>query len=126
MRVYFYSLVDPLTDEIVYIGQTQNPKKREEQHRKTAGFMRGNIFMTLWISDLNRRGLYPIFNILEESDDFETCMNPEMRERVLIREYWESGCPLLNRRPFPKGWGKRIASAKFRIDRRLFNYLDDD
>lgn len=60
---YIYSLTDPETKEVRYIGKTVNPKYRLKGHlyesKKTENY-RCN-----WIRGLLRRGLEPIFNILE-------------------------------------------------------------
>lgn len=61
--VYIYSLSDPRTLKIRYVGQTCNLKTRVYIHMyKPSGNMKE------WINDLKANGLKPIVTILEETD----------------------------------------------------------
>lgn len=111
--IYFYSLSDPITEEIVYIGQTSDLLRRYQQHIKTAGFFRGNSWMTYWITDLQKYDLRPIIRIISVEHEFYVWMRPTKEEYKYIREYWENGHPLLNRQPKLKGWYERIANSRF-------------
>lgn len=68
---YIYALLDPITDEVRYIGKTVNPKYRLQQHiheSKTINNHRGN-----WIKSLLREDKKPILKILKicPLSDFE-------------------------------------------------------
>lgn len=58
---YIYALICPIGMKIKYIGKTVNPKRRKREHF--------NIFEKtrkgLWVKQLKKNNLYPIFKFLE-------------------------------------------------------------
>lgn len=66
---YIYCLKCPDTDKVMYIGKTNNPKRRLYQHvsdvNKTCGKK------DRWIKSLLDEGKRPVMSILEESDDWD-------------------------------------------------------
>lgn len=60
--VFIYSLADPRTLIVRYVGKTINLKHRRNMHRhgKSAG-----IHLCRWIAKLKREGVEPIMNVLE-------------------------------------------------------------
>jgi hypothetical protein len=60
---YIYSLTDPETKKIRYIGKTVNPKYRLREHLYES--VKTQNYRCNWIRGLIKRGLTPIFNILE-------------------------------------------------------------
>ncbi len=65
-----YALLDPATNEIKYIGKTNNPSKREKDHRGT----KARTKKDLWIQSLKKEGKKPAFltiEICEESKWYE-------------------------------------------------------
>lgn len=110
-QVYFYALVDPLTGETCYVGQTGNPGNRLRQHCQPEIYCR-NAHLASWIFDLSERKLYPRMEIIETTTDLETWSKPTDHENELIRHYWRAGAPLLNRRPRMKNWTKRIETSQ--------------
>ena len=69
--VYIYTLEHPETQEVRYVGKTDNPKRRLEEHYsdKRAAY-RGN-----WVKSLRKQGLRPVMKILEEAtlETWENC-----------------------------------------------------
>lgn len=90
MDIFIYALIDPITDDIKYIGKTSNPKRRYTQHISTVGEKNQN--KTNWINSLISNGLLPKMIILE------TCNHHEWKnkERYWIKKFRDSGCDLLN------------------------------
>lgn len=60
---YIYTLIDPETNKVRYVGKTINPKNRLRGHITES--RRTNNYRCNWIRGLMKRGLTPIFNILE-------------------------------------------------------------
>lgn len=114
MIVYYYTLTDPITGEICYIGQTTRPEKRRSEHINP-GNLRGGLYLSMWLSDLHERGVEAIFTIIETvEDDIDCWMHPTKRESEIIADYWAKGHPLLNSPKKTRSfWLERIRAAKF-------------
>lgn len=115
---YFYSLSDPLTNEVYYIGKTENVEKRYSQHcSNPSGRVKVNVGLTLWLGTLFELGLKPIITVIDIIPDIYDGPGPmdagSVRERELIAEYWTNGHPLLNHINKPK-----TGDARTRIDAR--------
>jgi len=63
-KTYIYSLCDPITEEIRYIGKTINPSQRLSRHIKD-GYKKSS-HKECWIYSLLQKGLNPKMNIIEE------------------------------------------------------------
>lgn len=61
---YIYALKDPRNNEIRYIGKSNNPKVRFQQHLKD----KKNILKDDWITELLQIGSLPELVILEKTD----------------------------------------------------------
>ena len=72
---YIYSLIDPRTKEIRYIGSTTTPKARLTQHLSESN----NIKKFNWIQSLLSENLKPILNIIE-------CVN--VSNLIEREQYW--------------------------------------
>lgn len=66
-KVYIYSLTDPITNKIRYIGKTVNPNQRYSGHLSNS--KQRKTYTNCWIYSLIKKGLKPIMNIIEECDD---------------------------------------------------------
>jgi hypothetical protein len=99
---YFYKLHDPITQEICYIGQTHNPHKRYKQHCDNVYNFRLSPTFSIWIYSLYELNQSPVMTIINKCN-FSELGNVLRRgsvlkfENVLIKKYWNMGCPLLNR-----------------------------
>lgn len=78
MYLYLYSLIDPITNEIRYIGISVNPKRRFRQHLQCVLSKRKYE----WISFLKSQNLEPKLDILFKSDDIKFILD---KERELIK-----------------------------------------
>jgi len=73
-KVYIYSLENPLTNEIRYIGKTVNLENRLKGHLKEArNISSKTTYKVSWIRSLLKQGQEPILNIIDEvpSKDWE-------------------------------------------------------
>lgn len=87
---HIYILIDPLNNQIRYIGKANNPKERYKNHKNRCRDK--NTHKRNWINKLRLKGLYPEIEIID---------------KVLVSEwhYWEKfwisyyrflGCNLVN------------------------------
>jgi hypothetical protein len=67
MKVYIYTLTDPRTNEIRYIGKANNLKKRLKKHLCE----KSNSMRVKWISSLKKIGLEPIIESIEIVENIE-------------------------------------------------------
>lgn len=66
--IYIYTLTDPLTNEIRYVGKTiQKPEKRYTQHITSA--KKRKTYVNIWIDDLLKDNLEPILNVIDHCVD---------------------------------------------------------
>jgi len=90
---YVYTLNDPDTGEIRYVGKTIKPQIRLRQHCSSFA-NQPHSYKWHWIKSLLDRGLKPVMVIVE------TCATNEQAnasEKRLIAEYRAAGCCLTNR-----------------------------
>ncbi len=67
---YIYTLTDPNTQQVRYVGKTINPKVRFRSHKKDK---KGRSYRVNWIKSLRKQKLFPIFEILDivDNNDWE-------------------------------------------------------
>jgi hypothetical protein len=93
---YIYKLIDPITDEIRYIGQTDNLNRRFNDHvssstnKKSASY---NTYKSCWIRKLVKNGHNPIMEII---DSCETLEQSNLLERLYIESFVNQGFSLTN------------------------------
>jgi hypothetical protein len=88
---YIYGLKDPNTNEIRYIGKSDNPKARFQNHMALSK-ADVNRHKKHWISGLLAQGQKPLLVTLEKVSDKQW----EDRERWWIQHGRASGWPLTN------------------------------
>lgn len=88
MISYIYSLRDPLSLEVRYIGMTINPDKRLYDHTSAPS----NDHRGHWLKTLKRVGVRPIMELLEAVPTSDV----DEAERWWIAKYKESGAKLTN------------------------------
>lgn len=80
-KVYIYKLIDPITNEIRYVGKTINLKRRLRAHITRSKNKKHHT--ACWIQSLIKKGEHPIIEVIEEcSED-----NWQEREIYWIQEY---------------------------------------
>jgi hypothetical protein len=60
--IYIYTLKDPISNEIRYIGKTNNIERRFQKHITEK---RNNTYKEQWISGLKNKGYLPIIEIID-------------------------------------------------------------
>lgn len=85
---YIYSLVDPFTNEIRYVGKTVNPRERYKEHLKE----KYNTRKCNWVQSLLLKGVEPEFMVL----DIVKTEEWEFWERHYISLYKSWGFNLTN------------------------------
>jgi group I intron endonuclease len=85
---YIYTLSDPITGLIRYIGKSNNPKRRYTNHLA----FKSNNHKSCWILSLKAKGLKPILEILDEVPEEEW----EFWERHYISLFKSWGFKLTN------------------------------
>ena len=63
-ETFIYTLTDPITNKIRYVGKTNNIDKRYKQHINLNN-IRNNTHRDNWIKKLIKNNLYPIMEILD-------------------------------------------------------------
>lgn len=94
MNIYIYTLSNPVTNEVKYIGQSINPTYRLSKHicdRKNTETHKG-----AWIKSLFLIGLKPKMEILDEFENKEAACNAEI---YWISQFKAWGFNLTNQTP---------------------------
>lgn len=65
-----YTLTDPITNEVRYVGKSQNPKKRLYEHIGESK-RKCNTEKHFWINYLLSKGYKPVIDVVEECDNSE-------------------------------------------------------
>jgi hypothetical protein len=89
MNIYIYTLKHPITNDIRYIGQTNDLTRRFNKHITNSRAKRDTRHISHWIRSLDA---LPIINIIETCD--YSVRNE--REQYWINYYKEQGCDLCN------------------------------
>jgi hypothetical protein len=93
--IYIYTLSDPESNLVRYVGKTNNPTERLRKHYTE----NNNTFKSKWVAGLRNKGLKPLFEIIDEcSPD-----NWEQLERFYINLYKSLGARLTNILPGGEG-----------------------
>jgi group I intron endonuclease len=79
--IYIYTLSDPISNDIRYVGKTVNPTKRYRKHLKESS--RRGYHSSCWINSLLTNGVEPIITVIEICDD----SNWDEREKYWIELY---------------------------------------
>ena len=92
MKTYIYTLTDPNTNKVRYIGKTINIKRRYYCHiNKKSNLRLGNFYLKNWLLSLLNKGQKPILEVIDECDsDWEE-----------LEQYWIAQF---------KAWGFKLAN----------------
>lgn len=93
---YIYKLIDPITNEVRYIGQTDNPQRRFNGHLSSSTNVKSasyNTHKSCWIRKLVNSGYEPIMEIV---DSCETLEQSNSLEKLYIENFVEMGFKLTN------------------------------
>ncbi len=101
-----YSISDPRTGQIRYVGVTHDARRRFQAHLRTAGLETNH--KSNWLAALAREGHLPVFEVLESGNGQEWAA-AEMRWIKVCRDL---GHPLTNLTNGGEGAPGRVLSAK--------------
>ena len=93
---YIYTLSDPDTMEIRYVGQTNEPKRRFNDHISSSINENSESYDTYkarWIRKLFNNNLLPIMNIIDTCDSLE---DSNRIERIYVEKLTNEGHKLTN------------------------------
>ncbi len=93
---YIYFLKDSITNEIRYVGQTDNIKRRYNTHLQKAinkDSSEYNTYKSRWIRKLLESNTSPMIEIIEECIDLESS---NLREKYWIEDLIKNGSQLTN------------------------------
>lgn len=89
-KIYIYTLSDPITNEIRYVGKTiRKPEIRLKGHISRTKSSKDKYYSQSWIKSILDRNLKPRLDVIEETNDVS-------RETYWIDYYRNSGCNLTN------------------------------
>lgn len=110
-QTYIYTLSDPTTGEIKYVGRTTDLDKRYEMHLASAR----KTGLKHWIQTLFAKGFKPVIRQVESVES----------DRAAEREfYWinfleEAGCQLYNVRKNRRGWRRNATEDEALAEKNL-------
>lgn len=118
MKFFIYTLSDPRSLGIRYVGKTDNLRRRFNSHMSYAG----STHIARWIQSLKKIGLKPIMKVLETIYDPEE-LYWQQCERLWIKVLRETGCDLTNldsggnsgKKASPETRAKQSTAAKGKV-----------
>lgn len=90
MKRPIYTLSDPVSNVVRYVGETSHASRRRKQCLTRSTLCRKHYRVDAWVADLRERGLFPVFEIIEETEARRS------RETHWISVYIAGGADLLN------------------------------
>jgi predicted GIY-YIG superfamily endonuclease len=89
MKISIYTLTDPSTNKIRYVGQTNDPKRRLSRHINNSRAFKDKRHISNWIRSLTSAPIMDIIEVCEYSIR-------NSRENYWIDYYKNQGCNLCN------------------------------
>lgn len=90
---YIYTLTDPRTNNVMYVGRTVDPAGRRSKHFTLKKGAYHSPQKRKWLEDLYENNIEPIFSIIQQC----TCDDAHETEKRYILKYKEIFDGLLNR-----------------------------
>ncbi len=73
MKIYIYTLKDPDTQEVRYVGKSKRPKRRLKEHLYVKSLESKKTHLSYWILSIIRQGKQPIMELIDETEgDWES------------------------------------------------------
>lgn len=91
-KQFIYILKDPLTNEVRYVGKTNNPENRLKRHMSNYQLVESWTSKNKWLIYLKKQNLVPIMEVI----DTGTKENINLLEIKWIAHYTSIGCKLTN------------------------------
>jgi hypothetical protein len=109
MQHCIYFLRHPSTNEIRYVGKTNNPKRRIIQHIHTAKYKLRKSHCCFWIGSILKTNKEPIMQIINWFNSEEDCNNAE---KLIIDNFRKTGINLTNLTDGGEGQCGRVMSEE--------------
>lgn len=90
IKTYIYTLKDPTTLQVRYVGKTVSPKKRFIAHKCLRA--KKGTYLASWITSLRNKDLIPVMDIIDEADNDGWVE----KEKLYIDFFKKNGCELVN------------------------------
>lgn len=68
MKNYIYVLKDPISNEIRYVGKSNNPENRLKKHLNTSSLMESWTSKNKWLLNLKKQDLLPIMEVIDSTE----------------------------------------------------------
>lgn len=122
MIIRIYSLNDPITSEVRYVGRTSNTLKARLGEHVAKCYSNHNTHKKNWIASLALKGMAPTISLIKELN----CSWEESHaiEILTINEYFEKGCKLVNL--LDKGSGSYGITSERPMSRKAILQYDLD
>lgn len=82
MKIYIYTLSDPDTQEVRYVGKSKRPKRRLKEHLYVKSLENRKVHLSYWILSLLKQGKKPVMTIIDETEG-----DWEVLEKKWIKHY---------------------------------------
>lgn len=102
MKYYVYSLIDPFTNKIRYIGKSHDPHKRLIHHLQWSA-LKSKTHKNIWIKSLLKRNSQPVLKIIAKTNTYK---NIDRLEKKYISLFKNKGYNLTNGTTGGDGWPK--------------------
>ena len=109
--VYIYTISDPVTGLVRYVGKTISPKERFRKHLTSKKL---TTKLSRWIKGLSNKGLKPVFEIIDSCTESDW----QSKERQYIIVFKSIGADLLNQMPGGEG-GQTMLGKKLTPEQRM-------
>lgn len=109
MQHCIYFLRHPSTNEIRYVGKTNNPKRRIIQHIHTAKYKLRKSHCCFWIGSILKTNKEPIMQIINWFNSEQDCNNAE---KLIIDNFRKTGINLTNLTDGGEGQCGRVMSEE--------------
>lgn len=100
MTVSIYTLSDPRTTQVRYVGKSVDPVRRLRNHLTPSRLTRQTTHLANWLKLLKSLGLRPLLAVVESNLTEESW---PIRETYWISKFKEDGCDLTNCLPGGEG-----------------------
>lgn len=92
MKNYIYILKDPISNEVRYVGKSNNPESRLKRHLSDYSLIESWTSKNKWLLNLKKNNLQPILEVIESTDSD----NIDELEIKWVKHYRDLGLNLTN------------------------------
>mgnify|MGYP000048738562 CR=1 FL=1 len=92
MKIYIYTLKDPDTQEVRYVGKSKRPKRRLSEHTYKKLLKTKKTHLAYWVLSLLKNGKKPIMEIVDETnEDWQTLEQKWIKKFSNLCNHTEGG-----------------------------------